>query len=43
MDSVGGAEKKEVSAKSLEALKRLGHGDLKLSEHESEYLYSNFP
>lgn len=30
-----GDKKKEVKAKPLEALKRLGHTDLKLDEYES--------
>jgi len=34
MENVNGGEKKEVSAKSLAALKKMGHADLKLNEHE---------
>lgn len=35
IDYALGQEKKEVAAKSLEALEKMGHKDLKLNEHES--------
>ena len=35
MDSLSPSPKKEVQAKKSEALKRLGHKDLKLDEYES--------
>ena len=38
MDNVHGGEKKEVNAKSLAALKKMGHGNLKLNDHESAHL-----
>lgn len=39
LDSYGSPErKKEVKAKPLEALKKLGHKDLKLDEYESKFL-----
>lgn len=31
-------ERKEVKAKSLKALEKLGHRDLKLDEYESEHI-----
>jgi hypothetical protein len=34
LDSVSQEKKESVKAKQLEALKRLGHADLKLNEHE---------
>ena len=38
MDYALGQEKKEVAAKSLEALEKMGHKGLKLNEHESPSL-----
>lgn len=35
VDYALGHEKKEVATKSLEALAKMGHKDLKLNEHES--------
>jgi hypothetical protein len=34
LDTVSQEKKENVKAKQLEALKRLGHADLKLNEHE---------
>lgn len=34
MSGYTGREKKEVKAKSLDALKKLGHGDMQLDEYE---------
>lgn len=36
MDSMGPGERKEVKAKSLKALEKLGHRDLKLDEYEKQ-------
>ncbi|KAH9948246.1 AAA-domain-containing protein [Amylocystis lapponica] len=36
MDTMGPGEKKEVKAKSLKALEKLGHRDLKLDEYERQ-------
>ena len=41
LDSLSQEKKESVKAKQLEALKRLGHADLKLNEHERMQYHSN--
>lgn len=41
LDSMSQEKKESVKAKQLEALKRLGHADLKLNEHERMQCHNN--